>query len=143
MDRVTVPTKFGPMEIIFRCLDDPLPFHWAPKVRWQVEAFSQSVEHPPEGVAWVLDFSPRKPPDSEETHPPFIEWIRVFHGCTRCGVATALVDGARRRWPSLELSCAVTKEGEAFVAFYLDKAAKEGRAGREFAERCRQQQSSS
>jgi len=134
-ERVTVPSKYWELKIIFRPLHISLPAWWAPDTRWQVEAYDSGLEQPPLGMAWVLDITAKRPAHPTYDVPPFIEWIRVFHGLTRCGVATALVDGARRRWPDLELSAAVSEEEAAFRSAYLARVEGQDDEGRAFARR--------
>jgi len=86
------------------------------------------------------------PSDNTKTHnesdsfPPHVEFVRVFEQFQRRGVATALLDFARQRWPTLELTPGVTEEGREFLEAYLARAEKEGAAGRKFVQRIRKQE---
>ena len=70
-------------------------------------------------------------------YPPIVEFVRVFHTHFRCGVATALLDAARQRWPDLELTRDTSLEGKAFLAAYLAYVEKQGMEGEAFAVRNR------
>jgi len=124
------------LEILFRQIKDPVPTGWGPGLHWQVEAYEYGMEQPPVGFCWVIDDSLLLPPARRhEANPPMVEYVRVFHTHQRYGIATALLDAARQRWPNLILLRAVSPEGEAFLAAYLAHAETQGEEGQAFAAR--------
>lgn len=127
------------LEILFRRLWSPLPFGWKPGLHWQVEAYYSGMEQPPIGICWVMDFASLLPRHRRhEAFPPVVEYVRVFPDSLRCGVATALLDAARTRWPNLELSGAASEEGAALIRSYLARVEQQGEAGRAFVARHRE-----
>lgn len=139
MSRVVVKNDCGAeLEILFRQLLQPVPAGWKPGMHWQVEAYEYGLEQPPIGFCWIVDDGSVLPPDRQhEAYPPIVEFVRVFHTHLRCGVATALLDAARQRWPDLELTRDTSPEGKAFLAAYLAHVEKQGTEGATFADRNR------
>lgn len=139
-NRLRVTDKHGhELEILFRKLMDPLPFGWKAGWHWAVEAYEAGLEQPPIGFCWVYAAGRQMLAARRRYTPaPLVEYVRVCHTYERNGVATALLDAARKRWPNLELTPAATPHGEAFLAAYLAHAEQDGDDGREFVRRFRE-----
>lgn len=115
LTRVFINSKLGKLEILFRQLGEPMPARWKAGLHWQVEAYEDGMEQPPVGFCWVCDTTPMCPPGKRPL-PSIVEHVSVFPPYLRCGVATALLDAVRRRWPNVELTAATSPEGEALHA---------------------------
>lgn len=105
------------VEIVFRQIHEPLPQTWAPGVHWQVEAYPTDFAFGhPIGICWVSDVSIRRPPDWEgDDFPAMVDFILVADEERRQGVATALIEACKNRWPDLNLGDAISEAGEGLL----------------------------
>lgn len=103
--------------ILFRHMGDNVPPYFKPGIHWQVEFWDEVECSRPYGVAWVTIFDP-PPVDyrGDFVVNPVIDYILVCDDSRRKGVATALAQACRQRWPAIELTGAISPEGEAFIA---------------------------
>lgn len=141
-NQVTAHTKNGSeLQIILRQLFDPMPSGWKAGLHWVVEAYEFGMEQTPVGLCWVTDTIENLPPERrhEAVFAPFVDTILVSDFWRRRGIAAALLDACRTRWPNLELSDIVDRENKAFVDAYLERAEQQDDAGRAFVARCRDQ----
>lgn len=141
-DAVTAHDKDGdPILILFRQLNAPVPSGWKPGMHWQVEAYETATDYPsaPVGLCWVLDPAENLPPDRrhEAYLPASIEDLLVADGWRRRGIASALLDVCRRRWPNLHVIEPSAEAGVAFLTTYLARASLDGAAGAAFADETR------
>ncbi len=110
------------LEFVFRQLFDPMPRSWRAGMYWQVEAHPEGEHSCPVGLCWVVDTSIILPPERKhEAYSPIVDFLFVLDSYRRAGVATALIDACRQRWPDLELTGTVSPEGEAFLKAYEER----------------------
>lgn len=102
----------GPV-ILFRQIMGNKPCNWMDGMHWYVEYHAAHLDMPfPLGVAYVT-----VPPEQHRdiTGGPFIDFILVADQWRREGIASALVEACRRRWPDLWLTDAISESGAAFL----------------------------
>jgi GNAT superfamily N-acetyltransferase len=87
---MTIPE--GPLEIVFRRVQE-VPSHWVPGVKWYVEAHRRPY-HYPLGFAVVGDYPP-------ETAGTLLLYVFVVDAHRGEGIARALAEACRERWPAL------------------------------------------
>jgi len=106
--------------VVFRQLNAPVPSCWRPGLRWQAEAHSRWDErYHAIGMCWVCDpESVKSPGERSVGYGPSVDYLFVLDGWRRNGIAAALIDACRKRWPDLSLGAGATDEGEAFLNAY-------------------------
>lgn len=120
-------------QIIFRHLGEVVGPGCEPGRNWQVE-FHEGRGFP-SGLAWVLvPPAPRRGPKAAAPRP-VIKFLLVDDGCRRRGIATALVEACRGRWPGAALSLPVSAAGVALCE-KLEPSSPEAVFAPEFIARC-------
>lgn len=106
--------------VVFRQLHAPVPWCWKPGIRWQAEAHLRWDErYHAIGICWVCDPASAKDPGvTRGWVDPCVDYLFVLDGWRRGGVATAIIDACRKRWPDLDPGEGATEEGVAFLKAY-------------------------
>lgn len=97
--------------IIFTQLDLPDAM---PDIRWQAQLFDPTAgvlgyTPFPQAIAWLTDFS------ASPLECVMLDFILVPDQCRRRGYATQLIAACEERWPSLELTEAISEAGEGLL----------------------------
>jgi GNAT superfamily N-acetyltransferase len=85
----------GPLQIVFRPVQE-VPDHWEPGMKWYVEAHRRPY-HYPLGFAVVGVYPP-------ETVGTCLLYLFVLDEHRGEGIARALAEACRQRWPEIEAS---------------------------------------
>jgi GNAT superfamily N-acetyltransferase len=104
------PSDSGPvsmqkngLDIRFRDLGDNVPP--MDDCRWQVDAWDGHGRCYPVGLAWLTDGA------EEEIGRAYLLAILVWDPCRGQGVATAIIEACKERWPDLHLSRPISRAG--------------------------------
>ncbi len=101
----------GPV-ILFRQIKGNKPCNWIDGLHWYVEYHATHLDMAfPLGMAFVT-----VPMGGMATvRGPHVDFIIVVDQCRREGIATALIDAIRNRWPDVWLTDAISSPGEALL----------------------------
>ena len=98
--------------ILFRQLNEEVPYNWIAGMHWYIEWHDDVIDRSfPLGIG----FCTIAPPEPQGTGPAFLDFLLVADPFRRKGIATAIIEAARKRWPHIQLTGAVSTGGSALL----------------------------
>ncbi len=96
--------------IIFRRINENVPSNWLPGLHWYVEFHDDDYDMPfPLGIGFVTAYGCE--PDHGSDISPYLDFVLVADQHRRNGVATAIVEACRQRWPNIKLMDEISELG--------------------------------